>query len=214
MIISEVPAKEAIEFVSKYHYAGSGTSGVARYGWLTDDDELVGVSIFDTGNHAMRQGPFGQDNWSHVFHHQRLAVHPSIPHGSTSKFLAGTLRALKRDRPDTWAVVTYADTDQGHVGTIYQATNALYTGVATKGNLYFRTPEGTIATMQSLKRFGVWSERREEAKRRGYIECRSGGKHRYIYLLGDGRERRKLQKELLWPVLPYPKKTEEVEEAA
>lgn len=152
----------------------------------------------------MREGVFGPEYFAHVLHHQRLAVHPDVPHGTTSTFLAASLRQLKVDRPETWAVVTYADADQGHAGIIYQATNAIYTGVATKGNIYFLKPDGSIGTMQSLKPHGKWSERRSAAARLGWTECRSIGKHRYIYLLGSARQKR-ARPPLLWRALPYPK---------
>lgn len=140
-----------------------------------------------------------------VLHHHRLAVHPSVPHGLTSQFLAASLKALRRDRPDVWAVVTYAETDQGQTGTIYQATNAIYTGVRTKGNIYFRDRHNRSHTTHSLKAVGTWSERRREAARRGWVECKSGGKHRYVIELGTGRQRRK-RPALRWAALPYPRR--------
>lgn len=102
-----------------------------------------------------------------------------------------------------WAIVTYADACQDHHGTIYQATNGLYTGVTCKGNLKFRTAEGIIVPTQSLK--GTWPERRQEAEKRGWEEVRCKGKYRYVHLLGSGPQKRRLRKMLLWEELPYPK---------
>lgn len=160
------------------------------------------MSIFDTGNHAMRCGVLGPQHFATVLHHHRLAVHPSVPHGLTSSFLAASLRALRRDRPETLAVVTYADLDQGHRGTVYQATNALFTGTVATGNLYLRRDDGTLSTMQGLKHVGMWSERREVARERGWTEHRSRGKHRYVYLFGSARRGKPV---LRWATLPYPK---------
>ena len=201
--VEVIPAGDAVGFVRRHHYSGTAVAGLARYGWITQDDQLVGVSIFDPGHHDTRKGVFGPEHWRHVAHHHRLAVRPDVPHGFTSMFQAGALRALKRDRPDLWAVVTYADVSHGHVGTIYQATNAIYTGLRTKGNLYLVTPEGDVRTMQALSRYGTWSQRRAKAAELGWTERRSLGKHRYVYLLGSARQRRKYPP-LCWPVLPYP----------
>lgn len=66
----------------------------------------------------------------------------------TSAFLAASLRSLRADRPDVLAVVTYADLDQGHRGTVYQATNALFTGTVATGESYCRVH------LDSAKRFG------------------------------------------------------------
>ena len=69
--------------MAKHHYAGTASAGVARYGWEIDG-ELVGVSIYDTGTHAMRGGPFGADHYTHVLHHHRLAILPGAPKGAAS----------------------------------------------------------------------------------------------------------------------------------
>lgn len=102
-------------------------------------------------------------------------------------------------------MVTYADSDQGHVGTVYQAVNGTYTGQVGQGNLYLRDRRGGIRTMQSLKRHGTWSQRRAVARELGWLEHRSGGKHRYVLLLGSARERRRYPG-LCWAALPYPKR--------
>lgn len=203
-MIVPLDTRTAIDFIERYHYSKSASAGTARYGWIDDDGSLKAVSIFNPGNHATRMGVFGSDHWVHVLHHHRLVVHPDVPHGMTSQFQSASLRALHRDRPEVWAVVTYADTDQGHMGTIYQATNAAYTGMVTKGNLYFKDPLGAIVTVQALKRFGTWSERRAKAAELSYTEHRSAGKHRYVYVLGTAKQRRGYPP-MLWKILPYPK---------
>lgn len=191
-------ASQAVEFVRRWHYSGSATPGVLRYGWYDPEDQLIGVSIYNLGNHAMRQGVFGSEHYEHVIHHHRLALLPDAPKFSASQFIGACNRAIQRD-PQIWAIVTYADLDQGHNGTVYRATNALFTGIKTRGNLYFRTPAGDIKTVQSLSRVGVWSERRAEAARRGWTEHRCRGKARYVYLLGTKRQRR-ARPPLLWDV--------------
>lgn len=200
MLVSVTP-QEARDFVRTWHYSGSATSGVLRYGWKVDGI-LAGVSIYDTGNHAMRTGVFGPEYFTHVLHHHRLALLPTTKQGVASEFIATCLRQIRKDRPETWAVVTYADSCQGHHGTIYQATNAIYTGVRAKGNLKFLKPDGTLVSTQTLS--GTWPERRSAAKELGWAEKRCAGKHRYVYLLGTKKQRRS-RPPLLWPTLPYPK---------
>jgi hypothetical protein len=202
-VIVAVTPVEAVRFVREHHYSGTASAGVARYGWADPEGNLIGVSIYDNGNHAMRQGVFGPDHYRHVLHHHRLAIVPGAPKFSASMFMGAALRQLRVDRPDTWAVVTYADACEGHLGTIYQATNAIYTGVKAKGNLKFLDQDGGIQTTQSLSRAGAWPERRAEAARRGWTEVRCKGKHRYVYLLGTAKER-KHRPPLLWPILNYP----------
>ena len=44
-----------------------------------------------------------------------------------------SLKLLKQDSPETKVVITFADDVQGHVGAIYQATNATYIGKSESG---------------------------------------------------------------------------------
>lgn len=46
----------------------------------------------------------------------------------TSQVVAEALKRLHRDAPHIKAVVSYADANHAHVGTIYQATNWIYIG--------------------------------------------------------------------------------------
>lgn len=202
MRIGPVTVAQAVGFVREWHYSGSAAPGLLRYGWYDADDQLIGVSIYNFGNHAMRQGVFGPEHYEHVIHHHRLALLPTAPKFSASRFIGACNRAIQRDLPEIWAIVTYADLDQGHNGTVYRATNALFTGIKTRGNLYFRTPAGDIKTVQSLSNVGVWSERRIEAARRGWTEHRCQGKARYVYLLGTKIQRRR-RPSLKWEVLEW-----------
>lgn len=47
--------------------------------------------------------------------------------------IAKTLKKIKEDKPNIKVVITFADDLQGHKGTIYQATNAIYLGKSDSG---------------------------------------------------------------------------------
>lgn len=94
--------------------------------------------------------------------------------------------------PNNTFVVSYADTAWSHVGYIYQATNFFYTG-ATKE----RTD--TYAGDAHPRHYN-----HEETKR----QTRSS-KHRYVYLVGDRRTKKKMLNELRYPIISeYPKGNE------
>lgn len=82
--------------------------------------------------------------------------------------------------------------------------------VAAKGNLEFRTPDGGVGTMQSLKRFGSWPELRDQAARRGWTEVRGKGKP--ATLPARDRKTATSRPPLLWPVLDYSRVPEAIEE--
>lgn len=196
-----VSPQDAVTFVRQWHCSGMASHGVVRHGWEVDG-QLVGVSIYDTGTHAMRLGVFGPEHYRHVLHHHRLALTDDAPRFTASQFLSASLRQLRLDRPAVWGVVTYADECEGHTGTIYQATNATYTGKTGVGNLKFKTQDGRLIPTQSLS--GTWSERRATARERGWDEARCLGKHRYVYVLGTGRQKA-LRPPVLWQTVAYPR---------
>ena len=195
-----VTPREARDFVSEHHYTQTCSSGVARFGWEREG-RLVGATVYDTGNHAMRCGVFGASHYGTVLHHHRLALAPEAPKMTASEFMAAAMRELRTQRPETRAIVTYADLCQGHDGTIYRATNALFTGIVARGNLKFVTPDGEIRPTQSLP--GTWPERRARAAELGWTEKRCLGKVRYVHLLGSSREKKRSKAGLLWEVLPF-----------
>lgn len=61
----------------------------------------------------------------------RVALAPGRHH-PTSRALAYSLKMLRRQSPGLRLIVSYADTKEGHLGTIYQATNWLYLGASTQ----------------------------------------------------------------------------------
>lgn len=194
-----VSPSEAVEFTKQFHYTKSAAYGVIRYGWEIDG-ELIGVTIYNLGTHDMRKGVFGPEYYQHVLHHHRLTLRPNAPKFTASQFIGKSLHQLAQDYTnELWAVVTYADSCY-HDGIIYRATNAIYTGLVAKGNLKFRTPEGLIIPTQSLN--GTWPERRKEAANRGWTEIRCKGKHRYVYLIGTGRQK-KVRPPMLWPKVVF-----------
>jgi len=126
---------------------------------------------------------------SHVVELNRLCVeHDS---DNAASFLVG--RAM-RLLPRPMIVMSYADTAQGHIGYVYQATNWFYTGLSNKA----RDPiiEGAE---------GSHNRHNHERNGRviGYVD--RPRKHRYVYFCGTRKDRKAMREALLYEVQPYPK---------
>lgn len=67
----------------------------------------------------------------------------------TSKIISVSLRLLKKRLPETRLVVSYADLRQGHVGTIYQASNWIFAG-QTKRIRHVQLGDGTIVATRTI----------------------------------------------------------------
>lgn len=72
---------------------------------------------------------------------------------ATSQAVAMTLKQLHKDLPHVRLIVSYADCDQNHLGTIYQATNWIYTGLNNEG-----TSSGFIIHGKQVHRKSIYSK--------------------------------------------------------
>ena len=217
MHVAPASAHDVREFTSRYHYTHSAGNLAWRWG-LWHGVTLMGVVAYNIPTRSVCASVFGAEHEAHVWHMSRLALPDSAPHNSESRLIGGSLRAIRQEFPDVWAVLTYAATDVGHLGYVYQATNALYTG--TGGDSTFYTDDhgrrrSTYITSRGSD--GIMRGRgigRREAGELGWEIHDSLPKHRYLYVLGNKTQRRERMKLLRLPTLPYPKEsTAQVEPA-
>jgi hypothetical protein len=134
-------------FVAQHHYSGTYPAARLAVG-LFRRRELVGAAVFSVG---MQDAAIPK--WTGVDSHQgcelgRLVLLDDVAANGESWFLARAFRALRAEKPELEAVLSYADpvsrrdaagaiVKPGHVGTIYQALGARYRGRASKRTDYF-----------------------------------------------------------------------------
>lgn len=198
--VERIPASVGREFVIRYHYSHGIHNGPMTWG-MFDGGCLVGVIAFAApSSENVRASVFGPDLKGSVTDLHRLVLLDEVPNNAESWFIVRGLRALKEERPYYRAVLSFADSTQGHVGTIYQATNAIYTGQSARA-LFFIDSDGRLRH----PRQNGHNVTLAEAEAMGWQPTMREGKFRYLFLLGDRRERRDSQRRLLLPSLPYPK---------
>ena len=130
----------------------------------------------------------------------RLWLADELPSNSESRVIGYLLRALKRDT-DLKFLISYADPSQGHMGTIYQATNWLYTGRSGAMPLY-DLGDGIPRHSRSLAQtYGTHSKKNFEANGIDVRTIPQEAKHRYLIFLDQSWRSR-----LRVPTLAYPKK--------
>lgn len=198
MTVSRVPSADVDEFCRRWHYTNTGGNMTWNYG-LWDEFTLVGVVSYNLPTMPACSAYFGEDRWEWVVHMGRLVCADDAPRNVESRLIANSLPMLKHDRPVARAVVSYAAAGQGHIGYVYQATNALYCGVTANTHFYIDQKGNRRAPKQG-KNVSI-----ARALERGWEVRHEPGKHRYVYLIGDKRERKEARTLLKFPVLPYPK---------
>lgn len=116
----------------RWHYSHKAPSTAFGYSYFTDGGGFMGVVLFGNGANPHIGTEYGLF-CGEAIELVRVALSGEQGHGHTSRIVADALRRLHRDRPLVRLVVSYADSDQGHLGTIYQATNWIYVGKVREG---------------------------------------------------------------------------------
>ncbi len=194
-----IPNKLAQEIVVKHHYLHRKAPCSFAFG-LFLGEQLFGVILYGTPSSApLRRGIAGLKNAGNVIELTRLWVHDSVPKNGESYLIGHTLKKINKE-----IVVSFADTSQGHLGTVYQATNWLYTGLSAKRTNW--TIRGINKHCQTIADKYTSKELREKFGEEFSLQPRPR-KHRYIYInCKDKKRKEELIKSLKYPLLPYPKK--------
>lgn len=219
---------EARAFVEAHHYSGSYPAARLRF-FLRHRDELVGVAVLSqpASQAALEKAlPFAEERAELG----RFVLLDSVPANGESWFIARAFE-LARAR-GLEAVVAHSDpvarrtsggavVFPGHIGTIYQATNARYLGFTGPQTLRLFS-DGSVLSARALSKLrardkgyryvvellvgagapapvGDWRTWTRAAVGAVTRPLRHRGNHRYVWAL-DRALRKKLPESL-----PYPK---------
>lgn len=130
----------------------------------------------------------------------RLWLSDELPKNSESRVLGIALRSLRKATKLKF-VLTYADPNAQHIGTIYQATNWIYIGPSQAMPLLDLGDGIPRHTRTVAHSFGTHSVKHFRKHGMNVTRIPQVPKHRYIYFLDRSwRDRLKVEQ------LPYPKK--------
>lgn len=204
MRIAKANAQATEYACKKFHYAKSVPAVQWAYNIYNDTDEWCGVVAFGSGSTPMIGKPF-ELKQGEILELVRVAMNGKQGHNRTSQAVSMALRQLHKDDPLCKMVISYADSNQGHLGTIYQATNWIYLGrvenntiaaFVVNGKRMHRRSVGAKGGVQNLE----WIQTHWDANAEAVI---SKGKYKYIYPFD-----KELRKEWLKKHQPYPKKAD------
>ena len=201
LTVSRVDGAVGAAFVRLHHYSKSCRAGAQCYG-LYQDGQLAGViAFFPPAQVSVRACVFGSDRYLRVTELHRSICLDAAPRNSESFFVSRALRLFAQDNQHIWAVLSYADEWAGHIGTVYQATNAIYTGKSSPHVVYTDQSGKVRADKQGAQHISP-----ARAAKLGWTCHGKQYKHRYLYLLGDRRQKRSSVRMLLLQPQPYPKR--------
>ncbi len=177
-------------FVETIHYSRKYPSNIVHAFGLYEGGELVGVVTYGIpASPSLVVGLAGEENRYKVLELNRLAIRPDKNGDNRASFLVShSLKML----PNETYVVSYADTGWTHIGYVYQACNFLYTGMSAK----------RVDTYQPTGKHSRGYDKNNHSE----LHQTRNPKHRYVYLVGDKRTKKKMKQALKYKVLDkYPK---------
>ena len=201
--VRAVPSKDTYDLLLNVHYAGRVPSISFAFG-LFIDGELEGVCTFGTPPTApTRKGLLGEQLASRVLELNRLCLRSNTKNDA-SYLVSRALRALPPGR----AVLSFADTAQGHMGAVYQACNFLYCGLSAKRTDWKIKGMEHLHNQSIVDMFKGESNRAEAARARFGDDFRledRARKHRYVFFTGGKKDKAELRAALKYSVETYPK---------
>ena len=179
-------AKYAVE---KWHYSGRMPAGLNTYYGVWEGGEYIGAVVYGLGSGNATNGTrYGLASSHEMAELVRVALRSHV--SPVSKIVGQTIKMLQKNSPGLRLLISMADPLRGHVGSIYQAMNWVYTGTTKPDVLYFSR--------------GKWVHHRTATSRgsaAGLPAKHLPPKHRYLYPLD-----RAMRKQIAPLAQPYPKR--------
>lgn len=207
--VERCPVKVIRRAIVTGHYSGVMPDACQEaYAAYNHMDGLIGAVAYGPGgNNKTFSAIISDANNKTARELIRLWVHPNAPKNTASLIVAQSIKLLPRE---VKLIVTFADSGQEHVGTVYQALNFYYLGMSNQGIRYIDNSGievtsrlANVYRQRNPDKFGnmTLKEIREQLQWQPVV---SHPKHRYA--LGNGVEKRKVNKLLAQICQPYPKK--------
>lgn len=195
--VMPVSRSQCAPFILGIHYAKRWPSISYAFGLYCDGD-LVGVVTYGTPASApLRRGIAGSENARSVIELNRLCLKHNRKN-EASRLVGASLKMLPKGK----IIISFADTEQGHSGIVYRACNFTYHGLSAK-----RT-DWKVKGMEHLHGQTIADEFRGHENRSKAMREKYGSdfylkdrprKHRYIYVTGSKKQKKRIKKEIKYP---------------
>lgn len=184
----EIASAEAVRHAClHFHYSRRVPSNLCGFSVFNGKGEWCGVIIYSNGATPQVAKSFRMAQGM-ICELSRVALNGKQE--STSQAISISLRMLKRLCPLIELVVSFADRAQGHVGTVYQASNWLYLGTSQRAKYYLirgkkTHPRSVVPASPTNTLAGVRKYIDPNA-----VEFFDFGKYKYVYPLTEKQRRR------------------------
>jgi hypothetical protein len=200
--VHQITFRDAEPWILKKHYAKRIPPISYAFG-AYDGSVLIGIVTYGVPlSSTLRSGVCGEEWESCVLELNRLCC--KNEKNIASRLVSNSMQLI----PQPKIIVSYADTAQGHIGYVYQATNFIYTGMTSKMFDWKVKGRGDLHHCSIGDEFRGQENRSQKMKEKYgdllYKEERSQ-KHRYVYFIGNTKQKKQMREKLKYTIHPYPK---------
>lgn len=178
MRLERASAKAIRYSIMAWHYSKAVPMCQCSYNVFNNKNEWCGTICYAIGANNNYAKMFDLPN-NAVIELVRVALNGKQE--STSKAVSISLILLSKDAPLVKVVISYADSKQGHIGTLYQATNWVFIGSIEDVNLKVNGELKHRRTLSS--KYGTCSLSALQAKGLTVEKIEMPAKYKYIYPL-------------------------------
>ena len=179
----EKASYKAIKYACmNFHYAKRIPANPIIAFSVFEDNEWCGCICFNAGIEGINKPYFLR--MGQVAELVRVALNGK--QSSTSKAVSLALKVFKKTNPLVKLVISYADSDEGHIGVIYQATNWIYEQSKKTSNAFFCKKTGKPIHSRQISNTGFniqFGTKKKCFKKEDVFEVKKDIKHKYIYPL-------------------------------
>lgn len=177
----------------QFHYSKCLPCGKLVKIGAWENGKFIGVVLFSRGANYNMSKQYGLDQ-NECVELTRIALTNHVT--PVSKIASIAVRFLKKQSPGIKLIVSYADSDQGHHGGIYQAMNWIYRGRSSKSiKVWYK---GKWSHKKTVDDAGV----NQKNLRKKIVK----GKHTYLMPLNES-----VKNTVIGLAKPYPKRPKQAE---
>lgn len=207
--VKKVPASFVRKYVASYHYSHIMPDNAFECFAGFYGDKLGGVVVFGNGaNNQTFTALMPNIELKNCRELTRLWSPDEMPKNTESRLITESIKLLPKE---VYLIVSFADPSHNHQGTIYQATNFLYTGMSSASQMLINDKKEKfhIRTIGSYKRRHPELRaltNKEIMKKFGWNYCESSGKHRYVLFRGEKWIKELMYNQIKDKIKEYPQK--------
>lgn len=204
----ELDRNITIEFISKNHYSRTCPKIIMLSLGFYYNNELCTVVVFSIPpNRNSFNAISDLCNANNSWELSRLYSLDWCPRNTESYCIGKSIKYIKNKYSQIKYLLSFADSNWGHYGYIYQATNWLYVGQIRPRNKIILDGQMVHSKTLSNKHGTESKEKLKEiyGDRINFI-MENSGKYKYIYIISHNKKQYKeLFSNIKYTVLPYPK---------